>query len=119
VTRFVPATAELAAAFYGKPSPRTFRGFVCLIDEKPAGIVGIYNDGPHKVVFSDIGEPYQGEKRAIVQGIRLARELMSDNKLPTFAIENADYPSAPALLAKLGFVPMGESEHGRILVRPA
>lgn len=116
--RFVPATRELTEAYYGRPSPRTFRGWVCLIDDRPAGVVGIYNDGPERVVFSDIKPEHARERRAIVQGIRLVREMYEPSPLPVYAVANPEIPTAQPLLARLGFAPTGKSiPAGDILMR--
>jgi len=116
--RFVPATPELTTAYYGRPSVRTFRGWVCLIDDRPAGVVGIYNDGPERVVFSDIKPEHAGARRAIVQGIRLVREIYEQSPMPVYAVENPEIPTAGPLLARLGFVPTGRSTpNGNILMR--
>lgn len=115
---FRPATAELVEAFYGKPSPLTLRAYVCLVDGVPAGVVGIANEGGHKVAFSDIDPAYRGhrdQRRAIVKGIRLMRAMLEATPVPVYVQPNPDEPTAPALLARLGFVPTG---HDNTLVRP-
>lgn len=111
---FVPASSALAQAFYGKPWPFSFRGWVCLIEGEPAGICGLYNHDGHPVAFSDIGERFRNRRKAIVRGIHLVRDMIEASPIPVYAKANPDAPTAPAVLAKLGFRPTG---HDDLMVR--
>lgn len=108
MVEFVPATAELATAFYGKPAPFSFRGWVCMVDGEPAGVCGIYKEGIHNVAFSDIAPGHRGRRRDIVRGIRLMREVIEASPVPVFAKPNPEFPTARPLLERLGFVPAGD-----------
>lgn len=115
MVEFVPATAELVHRFYGRSAPNSFRGWVCLIEGEPAGVVGLVNEGEHRVAFSDIAPAYRTERRAIVRGIQLVRGMIEASALPVYARANPDEPTAPGLLARLGFVSTG---HENLMVRP-
>lgn len=114
----VPATPELTEAYFGRRSEKTFRGYVALLDGKPVGLCGIYNDGGHPVAFGDIGPELRPYRKTIVEGIRRVRRMMDESRLPVMAVMSREEPTAPALLAKLGFVPTGrEIEDGPVMVR--
>jgi len=109
----VPATPDLARAYYGKEPPWTFQGYAAVMDGKPVGLAGVYREGVHLVAFFDAAPALRASKRVAVQGRRLLRKLMDDARRPVFAKMNAREPTAPALLRRAGFVPL----HDDILVR--
>jgi len=108
MSEFVPATRALAEAFYGAAPPFSFRGWVCLIDGTPAGVCGLYEQGGHRVAFSDIAPAYRDRRKDIVRGIRLVRGAIEASPIPVYAKANPEEPGAEALLTRLGFEPLGE-----------
>jgi len=115
----VPATPEIVEAYYGKRPARTFRGYAALLDGKPVGLAGIYDDGGYRTVFGDIAPELRPYRKTLARGVQIVRDLMAEQKAPIYAVESPDEPTAPALLAKLGFVPTGrEVDDGKIMVRP-
>lgn len=114
----VPATPELTEAYFGRKSDKTFRGWVGVLDGKPVGLCGIYNDGGYPVVFGDIAPELRPYRKTIVEGIRRVRRMMDESRLPVMAVMSREEPTAPALLAKLGFVPTGrEIDDGPVFER--
>lgn len=114
----VPATPGLVAHYLGKAPPYSFRGWIALRDGVPVGMAGIYDENGTKVAFSEFRPDMQPSKRTMVKGVRLVRQMMGAIKRPVFAICNPDLPTAPNLLARLGFLSTGEhSERGEIMVR--
>lgn len=113
MVEIVPATQELVAAYLGRPSPHTFKGYAAVRDGQPIGLAGIYREGSHLVAFSEVSGELKDHKRAMVEGRRLVRQMMAEVHRPVFAEVNAQEPGAPKLLARLGFVPL----HDNVLVR--
>lgn len=117
---FLPATRDLAEAYYGKPPPFTFRGHVAVLDGRPVGIAGIFQYGDVPVVFSEMKEEMLPLTRDKARGIALVRGMLKDRKGPTWAVADPAYATATRLLGKLGFVPTGqEIEYGPLWVREA
>ena len=115
---FAEATPDLVLAYYGKPAPFTFKGYVALLDGKPVGVGGIYYDNERPVAFSDMAPEMRARKRDVVRAIRLLKNQFDACKAQLFVIANKDEPTSPHLLTKLGFEPTGhETEHGPVMVR--
>lgn len=108
-----PATSDLVRAYLGKDSPRTFQGYAALKDGKPVGLSGIYREGPHLFAFLNLDPEARAERRDLVKGRRLLSDLLDQAGRPVFARMNADEPTAPKLLERMGFIPL----HDDILVR--
>jgi hypothetical protein len=116
---FVHATRALAEAFYGRPAPRSFRGWVVLLDKKPVGIGGLYTDGGYPMAFSDLKEELRPHRGALIHGVGLMRKMLRDIKVPVFAAANPDEGTAPRLLAHLGFKSVGvDTPDGALFMRP-
>lgn len=116
---FVRATSELAEAFYGHPAPRSFRGWVVLIDDRPVGIGGLYTDGGYPMAFSDLKDELRSHRRVLIQGVTLMRDMLHGLKVPVFAAANPDESTAPGLLAHLGFKSVGVmTSDGALFMRP-
>lgn len=114
----VPATLELAEAYYGRKPPHTFQGLVCVDGDRPLGVCGIYRDEGHAFAFSEFSEELRPHKRILVQAVRAMVEMMDAAPAVVFAIENRGEPLAPDLLRRVGFVPTGkDAPGGRIMVR--
>lgn len=117
---FIPATTDLVLAYYGKPPPFTFKGYVALLDGKPVGVGGIYRDNESLVAFSDMGPEMRARKRDVVRAIHVLKDQFDACKAQLFVIANKDEPTSPQLLARLGFEPTGqETENGALMVRLA
>ena len=115
---FTEATSDLVRAYYGGPAPFTFRGYVALLDGKPIGVGGIYYDNDRPVAFSDMAPEMRARKRDVARAIRVLKSQFDACKATLFVIANKSEPTAPRLLAKLGFEETGtETEHGPVLVR--
>jgi hypothetical protein len=115
--RFKFATQETARKFYGKEPELSFRGIVALKDGEPLAIGGVYKIGQAWYAFSDMKPEMRKHKRAIVQGVHLLEAFYDSLGYPVLAVVSKDEPTAPGLLAKLGFVPLGmETEEGEKIV---
>lgn len=117
MTEIVPATPQLAEAFYGRPAPHSFRGWAAVRDGRPMGIAGIYIADGELVVFSDFAEGL--DRRTMVRGVHIIRQMLDEVRAPVVALQDPGSPSSPALLARLGFRPTGRERNGLlVLVRP-
>lgn len=116
---FRPATRADALAYYGREPEATFRGYVAEQDGKIIGIGGVYYDLGFPVVFTEMKPEMCGAKKAIARATRLMIDYVDSLPYPTvYAVADTEYPTAPYLLAKLGFAPTGRmTERGELLVR--
>lgn len=113
---FEPATPGLIQAWYGGPAPWTLRGMVGISDGRPVGIFGIYWIADCPVGFSEWLPEVDNKSKA--RGFRLAEAMLDAHPTAVFAVPNPNQPTAPAILARLGFVPTGdEIMGGPLLVR--
>jgi hypothetical protein len=110
----VPATAALAAAWFGGPPPFTMRGCVAVKDGRPVAIFGVYWIEGTPIAFSE-WLPELGV-RAIARCFREGEKVLQSVPGTMYAVPQPD--QAPTLLARLGFVPTGdEALGGPLLVR--
>lgn len=115
---FRPATASDALAFYGKLPPARFRGFSAVQGDTVIAIGGVYFHDGHPVAFSDISDDYRKSRKNIAKGIKMLMNFIKELNVPVFALASPDEPTAPYLLAKLGFKPTGcVSTAGEYLMR--
>jgi hypothetical protein len=110
----VPATAALAAAWFGGPPPFTMRGCVAVKGDRPVAIFGVYWIEGTAIAFSE-WLPELGA-RAIARCFREGEKVLQSVPGTMYAVPQPD--QAPTLLARLGFVPTGdEALGGPLLVR--
>lgn len=115
---FRDATLDDAIKFYGDYPPARFRGFVIERGQELLAIAGVYYVKGHPVAFSDLSDAIRKHKKLIASGARFMCEFMDAMKTPIFALASQCEPTAPYLLAKLGFKPTGTvTELGEYLVR--
>jgi hypothetical protein len=114
----IPATRELAEAYYGQKPPHTFQGLICVDEGRPLGVCGLYRDEGHVFAFSEFSEELRPHRRVLVQAVRAMVDMMDASPVTVFAIENREEPLAADLLRRVGFVPTGaEVPGGRVMVR--
>ena len=101
------ATAADAQAFYGKPHPYTFIGYVAELDGEIIGIAGVFFDGGKRVAFSDLKPEVRKYRKFMVKTLKILAELFDSLGVPVYAVANQAEPTAPYLLIKLGFRPTG------------
>lgn len=101
--RIVPATPEMVARFYGKPSPFTFRGHAALIGDRVVGLGGVsYVDGL-PVAFTDMADDLRGRIKDRARCFRFLERQFRAWPGPLFAICNPREPTARRILERLGF----------------
>lgn len=112
------ATAQDAAAFFGKAPDYSFRGYVADLEGEIVGIGGVFYYDGLAVAFSEMREPMRKHKKSIVKACRILTELFDKLGGNVYAVACPTEPTAPNLLARLGFVPSGRMcEEGELLVR--
>lgn len=113
-----PATAEDARTFYGGAPKMSFRGFVAELDGELVGLGGVYYQNGVPIAFTEIRPAMRPYRKAIAKGCRMIVKLLDDLRGPVYAVACSTEPTAPYLLAKLGFKPTGLfGPHGETLVR--
>lgn len=113
-----PATAADAVAYYGKTPGMSFRGYVAELDGEIVGIGGVYYDNGMPIAFSEMKPPMRSHKKAMAKAVRMFERLFDSLGTKVYAVACATEPTAPYLLAKLGFKPTGVfGKHGETLVR--
>ena len=115
---FRKATAADALAFYGEPAKMSFRGFVAELDGEVVGIGGVYYDNGVPIAFSETRPPMRKHKKAMAKACRILTRFFDQLGGRVYAVACSTEPTAPYLLAKLGFKPTGLfGPHGETLVR--
>jgi hypothetical protein len=107
-----PATADDLARFYGSPPERTMRALVAVLDGEPIAVAGIAYQRPGQppYLFSDLKPEMRRHRKAIVKG---ARQMLRDLARPGL-VAIAGEPTAPRLLARLGFRHVTTTSQGEI-----
>lgn len=115
---FRVARPEDAVAYYGTQAKMSFRGYVAELDGEVVGIGGVYYANGAPIAFSEMREPMRKHKRAIAKACRMLTQLFDKIGGNVYAVACPTEPTAPRLLAKLGFVPTGLfGAQGETLVR--
>lgn len=99
-----------AADLEGFAMPRkTARVRVALVDGRPAAILGYVLERDFAMVFSEIREALP--KKLIV---REALALMGGLKVPAGCLADRAHPGSCRFLERLGWIPVGEIEQGKV-----
>lgn len=113
--QIVPATPALVAAFFGKPSPWTFRGHAALIGDKVVGLGGVSIVDGLPIAFTDMTDELRARIKDRARCFRFLEREFQRHAGRLFALCSEDEPTAPRILARLGFKPVG----GQLMVREA
>jgi hypothetical protein len=113
-----PATDKDARSYNGKRPLYSFRGFVAEKDGEVLGMCGIYFQAGVPIAFSDLRPELRAHKKILAKGCRIVQRLIEELGRPVYAVACDKEPTAPYLLAKLGFRPTGVfGPYGETLVR--
>lgn len=114
-----PATQKDAVQFYdGRRPPFSFRGYVAEKDGVVIGVGGVYYQDGIPVAFSDMKPAMRRHKKVMAKACRILLSLFDQIGGPVYAVACSTEPTAPYLLAKLGFRPTGVfGPQGETLVR--
>ena len=104
---FRRATAADALAYYGKPAPFSFRGYVAELGDEVIGIGGVYYQDGTPIAFSEMRPAMRTHRKAIAKACRMLMQFLNQIGGPVYAVACPTEPTAPRLLAKLGFKPTG------------
>jgi len=115
---FRHATTADAKAYYGISAPFSFRGYVAELEGELVGIGGIYYQAGVPVAFSEMRPAMRAHRKAIAKACRMLTQFFNQLGGPVYAVACPTEPTAPYLLAKLGFKPTGVfGDRGETLVR--
>lgn len=102
------ATAEDIQEFYPHLGC-SFKAWVCELDGKVEGIVGIAMLRPIAALFCRFNEalrPYL-KHVAVLRLLKKAEEAVRASRLPVWTVAQADEPLAPKIITRLGFARLG------------
>lgn len=104
-----PATAADVREFYPGLS-NSFRAWVCELDGKVEGIIGVALLRPIACLFSSFREALRPYLRhpAVLRIIKKAQGAVKASRVPVWAVAQEDEPTAPTILQRLGFRLRGE-----------
>ncbi len=115
---FHEATAADVLEFFGGYPPARMRGYVARLGGKVVAVGGIYYHAGTPVAFSDLKPEIRKHKKALAKGCRILMKFIEELNVPVYALASQSEPTAPYLLAKLGFKPTGMfTEIGEYLVK--
>ncbi len=103
-----PATRERVMEFYGE-SPKSFKGYVAVLNSKAVGICGLSYEGEKILLFSDIKDELRPYKDDIWKAIAMVSEMVEKTNYPIVAVANKHEKNSEKILASMGFVPNGQS----------
>lgn len=83
------------------------------VDGKLEALYGIRFVGGESVCFSELSEVARGQKRAVVQGVRLLRKMLADH-VGVIAYATAGEPTADAFIRHVGFRHVGTALEGEV-----
>lgn len=113
-----PATYADAVAYYGGDPVSSFKGYAVDLDGEIIGICGVFYHEGRPIAFSEMKEPMRRYIKARAMACRILLKLFDSIGGKVYAFASDTEPTAPYLLAKLGFKPTGEfTSHGEMLVR--
>ena len=101
------ATQADAIAYYGSNAKCSFRGYVAELDGEIIAIGGVYYDNRMPIAFSEMRPPMRKFLKARARGCRMLVKLFDEIGGKIYAVACSTEPTAPYLLAKLGFKPTG------------
>lgn len=110
-----PATAADIETFYPGMT-NSFRAWVCELDGEPQGIIGIALMSPFAFLFSKFKEALRPFLRhpAVLRLIKKVEAAVKASSVTVYTIAQADEPTAPGILERLGFHRWGELEGDEI-----
>lgn len=109
------ATATDVAVYYPGLTA-SFRAWVVEIDGERAGIVGVALLRPIACMFSTFEEPLRPFLRhpTVLRQVKKAQAAVHASSVPVRAVAEPDEATAPAILTRLGFTPLGEIDGDEI-----
>lgn len=106
-----PATAADVQAFYPEMSC-SMKAWVCELNGKPEGIIGIALMRPIACMFSKFNEAMRPFLRhpTVLRLIKRAETAVKASRVPVWAVAEPGEPTAPKMLERLGFQSLGVVE---------
>lgn len=103
------ATAADIDGYYGERPDVSIRAIVVLLDEKPAGIVGLELRGDRAIAFSEFKPELEPHMKSITvaRAIKAAQVLFRAARVPVIVVNTSN----PPLLERLGFTEFAPGVH--------
>jgi hypothetical protein len=110
-----PATREDVQKFYPGETC-SFKAWVAEMDDEPRGIIGLALTRPQACMFSAFEPEFRPHLKSltVLRLIKKAERAVKDSRTPVVALAQADEPTAPIILKRLGFKPMTTTDDGEI-----
>lgn len=89
------------------------RAVVVEIDGVLEALAGVQLVGGGAACFSVLSAKARGQKRCVVQGVRLLRKILEDHK-GVIAYATKEEPTADAFIRHVGFKHLGSSHRGEV-----
>lgn len=96
------STREDLIAWFGNV-PATMRAIVVEHDGRLVGIAGLMRGADHLQAFSAMKDELRPHKRILVKVARMLQQMIAEAQAPVLAVCSEKEPTAPGLLASLGF----------------
>ena len=117
---FTPLTQDLVTRFYGKPMPRTSRGWAYLEGDDVLGVFGLCFDQPgeRRIAFMEVKPEFRERigcaksKRALIRGGRMLVEMIKRTAGTVHAAASEEIETAPSFLERLGFEHLTANVYG-------
>lgn len=110
------ATAADLDAYYGERPAQTVRAVILALDDEPAAVVGLANEGGYYKLFSEYKPQFKPYLRSMttLRAIKAVMRMIKQARLPVVAVEQPNEPDSPRLLARMGFVFHNDSDSGAV-----
>jgi hypothetical protein len=118
VIEFRTATPKDVTEYYGGLPAFSFKGMVAVEDGEVIGVGGVYRYAGVPLIFSERKGQMRKHLKARAKAVRILISFAESLGPVVYAVPDPIEPTAPYLLAKLGFKPTGKmTEFGELLVR--
>lgn len=110
------ATTADVMRYFGERPKQTLRAIIITLNDEPAAIVGLANEGRCAKLFSEYVPSMRGRLRCmtVLRALKTVMAWVAECRRPVVAITQPDEPDSPRLLERLGFVFHNSSEHGEV-----
>jgi hypothetical protein len=109
--RFATA-ADISRYYEGRPHP-TLRAVVVTLNEEPAAVVGLANEGLHAKFFSEYKPEFAPHLKSMpaLRALKLAMTFVTASRLPVVAVADDEEPDSHRILTRLGFEHEDEDQY--------
>lgn len=107
--------------YYGSRPSQTLKAVVLTLDDAPAAIIGLANEGGYLKLFSEYKPEFVPYMRSIttLRAIKAVMRMVENSKLPIVAVTQPNEPDSPRLLERLGFEYYDTTDEGKLYEWPS